>query len=85
MDNKKEEEKTNKYNFQGQSARSIRWFDLDHECLEGNFSTREPDFYKKTLSKNIRDQDIKTYQLFVVPIDNAKITEKYSFSQKHQC
>ena len=30
-DNKKEKENTEKYNFQGQSARSVRWFDLDHE------------------------------------------------------
>ena len=30
-DNKKE--KTKKYNFQGKSVRSIRWFYLDHEWL----------------------------------------------------
>ena len=45
LDNKKE--KTKKYNFQGQYAISVRWFDLDHECLEKDFSTREPYFYKK--------------------------------------
>ena len=39
-DNKVEKEKTNKYNFQGQSARSICWFDLDHQWLEANFRTR---------------------------------------------
>ena len=33
-DDKKERENTNKYNFQGQSAISRRWFDLDHECLK---------------------------------------------------
>ena len=33
-DDKKEKGKTNKYNFQGQSARSRRWFDLDHEWLK---------------------------------------------------
>ena len=41
-ENKKDKEKNKKYNLQGQSARSIRWFDLDHEWLEENFSTREP-------------------------------------------
>ena len=46
FDNKKEKEKTKKYNFQGQYARSICWFDLDSEWLEENFRTREPDFYK---------------------------------------
>ena len=35
-----------KFNFQGLSARSKRWFDLDFDWIEVNFSTREPDFYK---------------------------------------
>ena len=50
-DNTKYKEKTNKYNFQGQSTRSIRRFDIDHECLEENFRTREPDFYQKSSKK----------------------------------
>ena len=36
-----------KFKFQGQSARSQLWFDLDLNWVEINFSTREPDFYKK--------------------------------------
>ena len=44
-DNKKEKERTNKYIFKGQSARSIRWFDLDREWLEEKFRTCEPDLY----------------------------------------
>ena len=36
---------TNRYNFQGQVAISRRWFDFDHEWLEENSRTREPDFY----------------------------------------
>ena len=36
-----------KFKFQGQSARSQRWFDLDFDWIEVNFSTREPDLYKK--------------------------------------
>ena len=35
-----------KFKFQGQYARSQRWSDLDFDCIEVNFSTREPDFYK---------------------------------------
>ena len=42
---KKEKEKTKKYNFHGQSARSRCWFDIDHEWLEENFRKREPYFY----------------------------------------
>ena len=37
---------TKKHKLQGQSARSMFWFDLDHEWLEENVSTRKPDFYK---------------------------------------
>ena len=33
-------------------------------------------FYKKLYQKYIRGNDMKTYQLFVVPIGNAKIIEK---------
>ena len=32
-----------KFKFQGQYARSRRWFDLDFDWVEVNFSTREPD------------------------------------------
>ena len=38
---------SSKFKFQGQSARSRYWFDLDLDCIDINFSTREPDFYKK--------------------------------------
>ena len=41
--------KTKKYKFQGQSARSIRWFDLDYEWLEEIFRKRELDFYKNCI------------------------------------
>ena len=44
-ENKKEKETIKKYNFQGQSVRSGRWSDLDHEWFEENFRTRERDFY----------------------------------------
>ena len=36
-----------KFKFQGKSARSQRWSDLDFDWIEVNFSTREPDLYKK--------------------------------------
>ena len=38
---------SSKFKFQGRSARSIYWFDLDLDWIDINFSTREPDFYKK--------------------------------------
>ena len=73
---KNEKEITRKYNFQGQSAILIRWFDLDQEWSEEKFSTHEPDFYKKIYQTNIRGQDMKIYQLFVVTIGNTKVKEK---------
>ena len=36
-----------KFKFQGQSARSQLRLDLDLKWVDINFSTREPDFYKK--------------------------------------
>ena len=36
-----------KFKFQGISARPQRWFGLDFDWIEVNFSSREPDFYKK--------------------------------------
>ena len=76
-DNKKEKESTKKYNFQGNSTRSILWFDLDHECSKESFSTRETDLYIYFLQKTyMRGQETKTCQLFVAPISDAKITKK---------
>ena len=76
---KKGKVKDKKYNFQGKSARSIRWFHLDHEWRKENFRTREPAFYRKIYQTNIRVNDTKTYQLFVVPIGDEKITENIVF------
>ena len=39
-------QKKAKFKFQGQSARSQRWFDIDFYWIEVDFSTREPDLYK---------------------------------------
>ena len=41
-----------KFKFQGQSTRSQLWFDIGLYWIDINFSTREPDFYKKTISKS---------------------------------
>ena len=57
-----------KFNFQGQSARSQRWFDLDLDWIEVNFSTRDPDSYKKTFQSHDDTQDINKFKLFQVKI-----------------
>ena len=69
-DDKKEKENIKKYNFQGQSARSRRWLDLDHQWLEENSRTREPYFYEKLYQTKSRGDDKKhikylEYQLLI--------------------
>ena len=59
-----------KFKFQGQSARSQRWFDLDFDCIGVNFSTREPNVYKKLFQIHDDTQDTNTFKLFQVPIGN---------------
>ena len=41
-----------KFKFQGQSARSQCWFDIDFDWIKENFSTREPDLYKKMFQRH---------------------------------
>ena len=69
-------ENTKKYHFQGKSARSIRWFFLDHEWLEETFRTRKPYFYGKLYKINIEGQQMETYQIFLFPVGNTRITEE---------
>ena len=78
-DNEKKKWKDQEYNFQGQSAISRRWFDLDNEWLEENLSIREPHFYLKMYQTKFRGNDTKTYKIFGVPIGNAKISRKVQF------
>ena len=62
--------------FQGQSEILKYWFDLDIDWVEENFSTREPQFYKRLLQTNIEGQSVITYHIFTVPIENAKETSE---------
>ena len=64
-----------KFKFQGQSARSQLWFDLDLDWIDMNFSTREPDFYKKLFQSHDNEQDTNTFKFFQVPIRNAKVVK----------
>ena len=59
-----------KFQFQGQSGRSRLWFDLDLNWININFSTREPDFYKKLFQSHENEQDTNTFRTFQVPIGN---------------
>ena len=68
-----------KFKFQGQSARSQRWFDIDFDWIEVNFSNCEPDFYKKLFQSHYDTQDINTFKRFQVPIGNSKCVESFKF------
>ena len=46
-----------KFKFQGQSARSQRWFDLEFDWIDVDFRTHEPDFYKKKFQSHDNTQD----------------------------
>ena len=52
------------FKFQGQLARSQRWFDLEFYWIEVNFSTRDPDLYKKRFQRHEDTQDKNTYKRF---------------------
>ena len=39
-----------KFKFHGQSKRSQRWFNIDLDWIEVNFSNYETGFYKETIS-----------------------------------
>ena len=53
-----------KFKFQGISAISQRWFDIDFDWIEVNFSIREPDFYKKLFKIHDDTQDTNTFKSF---------------------
>ena len=68
-----------KFKFQGQSARSQRWFDLGFDWIKVNFSTSEPGLYKSFFQIHEDTQDKNTFKFFEVPIGNSKCVEKFKF------
>ena len=68
-----------KFKFQGQSARSQRCFDLDFDWIEVNFSTCEPDSYKKSFQFHDDTQDTNKFKSFQVLIGNSKCVERFKF------
>ena len=68
-----------KFKFQGLSARSQSWLDLDFDLIEVNFSTSEPDLYKKLVQSHDNTQDKNTFKSLQVPIGNEKCVESFKF------
>ena len=73
-----------KFKFQGLSERSQRWFDLDFDWIKVNFSTCEPDFYKKCFQNHDDTQDTNTLKIFQVPIGNWNVWKHLSFTMLPQ-
>ena len=61
-----------KYYFKGRSTRSQHWFDLGPNWIEGNFLTRDPEFFTRFYQKHIPGQSNKYWPEFSVLIGNAK-------------
>ena len=55
-----------KFKFQGLSARSQRWFDIEFDWIE-------------TFQSHDDTQDTNTFKSFQVPIGNAKCVESFKF------
>ena len=68
-----------KFKFQGQYAKSQRWFDIDFDWIGVNLSPREPGFYKKLFQSHDNTQDTNTFELFQVPIGNSIYVETFKF------
>ena len=71
-----------KFKFQGHSARSQHWFDLDFDCIDEIFSTLGPDFYRQIYQTHDITQDKNTFKSFQVPIGNIKCVEEMKFHSK---
>ena len=65
-----------KFKFQGQFARSQRWFDIDFDWIEEKFITHEPDLYSKIFQRHDKTQDKNIFKMFEVPIGNSTCVEK---------
>ena len=74
-----ENENESKFKFQGQSARSQLWFDLNLDWIDMNFSSRKSDCYNKIFQIHDNEQDINTFRFFQVPIGNAKVVKSFVF------
>ena len=57
-----------KFKFQGQSARSQHWFDIDFDWIEVSFSTLEPDFFNIFFQRHDNTQYINSFKILELEI-----------------
>ena len=65
-------------------ARSQRWFGIDFDWIGVNFSTREPDFYKKHFQSHDNTQGTNKFKFFQVPIEIQNVWNHLSFKMMPQ-
>ena len=68
-----------KFKFQAQFSRSQSWFDIEFDCNEVNFSTHDPDLFKKPFQIHDITQDTNIFKICQVPIGNSKCVECFKF------
>ena len=73
-----------KFKFQGQSARSQQWFDLDLDWMEVNFSTRESDFYKKFFKATTIHKILIYSEAFKFQLEMQNVWNHLSFKMMPQ-
>ena len=60
-------------------ARKKYWFNFDREWLKEKFMTREPALYNELYCAEFRGDIAHDYQIFEVPIGNARMNQKVKF------
>ena len=65
--------------FQGQPSRSDNWLYLDLDWIEDNFTTREPELYKRIFKRNIEGKNGIELPKFSSVIGNTKETGEMDF------
>ena len=74
-----------KFRFQGQYARPQRWFDLGFDWIEVNFSTCEPDLYRKIFQTHDKTQDTNTLNFFKSQSEIQNVLKNLGITVSPQC
>ena len=65
--------------FQGQSTRSMHWFDIDINWVKEHFTSIQLQLYNRPFQRNNEDKYEKLFPTFTVPIGNAKEIGKVEY------
>ena len=74
-----------KFKFQGQSARSQRWFDIEFDWIKVNFSTRDSDFYENVFGAMTIQKIQIQLKYFKFQYEIQNVCKSLSFTMMPQC